>query len=93
MPEDAPPPAGADARANELIALWTATLQEARDTNRRVDFLIRRLLAAGVITVEKAQGAPGGSLPSVRTVARRAGSAVKTAGRMVEELRRMFGRP
>lgn len=86
-------------RANELIKLWTDTLQaviavhkETRDVNRRVDWLVRRLLAAGVITVEPGTGVPGGSMPTVRAVARRAGSAVKSAAKMVEDLRRAFGR-
>lgn len=87
-------------RANELIKLWTEThdvamaaLKEARDTNRRVDWLIRRLIAAGAISVDRATGAPGGSMPAVRAVARRAGSAVKSAAKMVEDLRRAFNRP
>lgn len=95
MAEGAP-----DDRANELIKLWTDTLQavvtvhkEARDVNRRVDWLIRRLLAAGVITIDPGTGAPGGAMPAVRAVARRAGSAVKSAAKMVEDLRRAFGRP
>lgn len=81
-----PPPDGPNAQANELIRLWTATLAEARDTNRRVDFLIRRLLAAGVITVEPGKGAPGGRMPQVHRAVRQAGSVMK-------ELRKIFGRP